>query len=69
MLYRINFVTKTTMTIEADSLYEAESRMISMVEDMNKHSHHGEVTTATLQVKVNVGTAEEPNYVWGMLSS
>ena len=54
MLCRIYFTMKSEMTIEADTLDEAEHRMEQLKADAQSRCHHGEVITAQLRVRAQI---------------
>lgn len=65
MLYRVKLVTTEYVTIEAESLSDAEVRQRALVGSIQADQHHGEKTTAELQVRVPVGNGES---VWATVT-
>lgn len=62
MLYRLEFTTINTMTIEVDSDEEAQTKAKSYETQHNQHHHHGE-KTSVIAVKVTPrGTAMGCNH-------
>jgi hypothetical protein len=48
MLYTIELITVSRITIEAESDTEAKYRADNFVKEYNSHHHHGEETAATV---------------------
>lgn len=59
MLYRIKLTTVEQVTIERDRLSEAEEFRRQLVAECRSESHHGEVTSAELQVLVPIESGEK----------
>ena len=46
MLYKIRLITIDEVSVEVDSLEEAQAKGVTYAAMYNKHHHHGEITSA-----------------------
>lgn len=65
MLYRIKLTTVEQVTIDRDKLCEAEEFRRQLLAECRDESHHGESTSAELQVLI---TLEGGDKIWATIS-